>query len=142
MSLIGDIMTLKELCKQKKVSIKELSLKCNLPYSTMNDIINGKKEILNVSLGICLKIASALQISIDELVSINPLGFLQTQDFSVYVKNQSYYINVHTEDTNDVSKICKVNALNTHFIGDMVNAKMQAVYRKEKAEKAWKQITT
>lgn len=60
---------LKDYILTKYKSIREFTLKANIPYSTVDTIL--KRGVQNASIGNILKICSALNISADELANGN-----------------------------------------------------------------------
>jgi hypothetical protein len=60
---------LKDYILTKYKSIREFTLKANIPYSTVDTIL--KRGVPNASIGNILKICSALNISADELANGN-----------------------------------------------------------------------
>ena len=44
-------MELKNFLKKEGISVKSLSNKTKIPYSTLNDLINGKTDIDNMRFG-------------------------------------------------------------------------------------------
>ena len=64
-------MNFRELLKKKRISIKELSIRTSIPYSTVNDIVNERIAIENVRFGYVISICDALDISIVELQQIS-----------------------------------------------------------------------
>ena len=133
-------MTLKELCKEKHLKVKDLADICDMPYSTMNDITNGKRDILDVSLRTCLKITNALGISLDQLIASDPLERLRSKGVNVYVRNHNYCYIPEDEKASPI-RICKVNQLNTFFLEDMIKSKQLEIERRKEAEKAWTHIS-
>ena len=77
-------MNFKELLESKKVTGYALSKNTGIPYTTINDLINGKSIIQNVSLKHALLIADYLKIDIREL---NELDTLTTIDFRYFRNN-------------------------------------------------------
>ena len=134
-------MTLKELCKSRHLTVKKLANICDMPYSTMNDITNGKRDILDLPLRTCLKITYALGISLDQLIASDPLEELRSKGFNVYVKNHNYFFIPDDPETEPI-RICKVNQLNTYFLEDMIRSKQLEMARRKEAEKAWTLISS
>ena len=60
--LINDVMD------QKKISIYKMAKDIDIPYSTLRDVLSGKKDIKNVSFEIGMKIAEYLQLNPQELL--------------------------------------------------------------------------
>ena len=61
---------IKELLRQKNISIYKLAAISGIPYSTLNDIVNHKVDISNIRAGIGFKLANILNISMDELYKL------------------------------------------------------------------------
>ena len=59
---------LKELLKDKNLSMYRLSQLTGIPYSTISDICSGQTDIVNCSAGTVYKIANVLSISMEELI--------------------------------------------------------------------------
>ena len=92
-------MTFKELLESKKMTGYGLSKNTGIPYTTINDLINGKTIIQNVSLKHALLISDALDINIRDLNKLttylpiefryfrnNLLGKLKRNDQMEFVK--------------------------------------------------------
>lgn len=77
-------MNFKELLESKKVTGYALSKKTGIPYTTINDLVNGKTIIQNVSLKHALLIADYLRIDVKEL---NNLDTLTMVDFRYFRNN-------------------------------------------------------
>lgn len=71
-------MLIKDLLVEKNMSIYELSKISSVPYTTCNDIVNGKRQLKNCSAGTVYKIANTLNISMDELLEQE---FMQRSSF-------------------------------------------------------------
>lgn len=68
-NIYGDIM-LKEYLKIKKLSVYKLAELSNVPYTTLNELINGKKRIDDCKIKTIENIAKALNISIESLLQL------------------------------------------------------------------------
>ena len=66
-------MNFRELLESKKVNGYLVSVNTGIPYMTVNDLMNGKTSIQNVTLKHAIKIANYLNISVEELAKLeNP----------------------------------------------------------------------
>lgn len=63
-------MTFKELLKAKGITSYALAKNTGIPYTTINDLVNGKTIIQNTSLKHALLIADCLDIDVRELTNI------------------------------------------------------------------------
>lgn len=61
---------LKEYLKIKKLSVYKLAELSNVPYTTLNELINGKKRIDDCKIKTIENIAKALNISIESLLRL------------------------------------------------------------------------
>lgn len=61
-------MDLKRLIKEKNKTMYSLSKETEIPYSTINDYCNGKKDISKASANTIYKISNALSIPMEELI--------------------------------------------------------------------------
>lgn len=71
-------MTFKELLQEKKVTGYALAKNTGIPYTTINDLINGRTVVQNISLKYALLIADYLRIgvrSLNRLTSASPIEF-------------------------------------------------------------------
>ena len=58
---------LKTLMEKKNISAYALSKKAGIPYSTLSDIISGKTDIQNISAGNLYRLATALEVGMEQL---------------------------------------------------------------------------
>lgn len=59
------MLRIKEICKEKSMTLKELAQRMGITYQTLFDIMNG-----NPTLDTLNKIASALMVNITDLFSV------------------------------------------------------------------------
>lgn len=67
--LMGDIM-FKEYLKNRNISVYKLAEISNVPYTTLNELCNGKKKIGDCKIKTIESIAKALGVSIETLLNI------------------------------------------------------------------------
>ena len=60
-------MNLKEIAKAKGTNIKRLAESCGIPASTVYAISSGDTNADNVGIGVTMKLAAALDMTVDEL---------------------------------------------------------------------------
>ncbi len=123
------------------ISVKELSQKTRIPYSTLNDIVNGKTDINKVRYGYIKTLAKALGLSLEEFDSLFALKESVKVDykFTINVKNKSYYL--MCEDVKKPVYLCKVNELNSFYINTIAKWKYDEIQRREVLSE-WNQQTT
>ena len=62
-------MTIQKMLKEKNMSVYKLSKASAVPYTTCNDIVNGKARLEKCSAETVYKIAQALNISMDSILA-------------------------------------------------------------------------
>ena len=62
-------MSLREILDEKNMTVYRLAKESNLPYTTVNDICNGKAQLEKCSAGTVYRIARALDVSMEELLA-------------------------------------------------------------------------
>ena len=118
------------------ISVKELSQKTRIPYSTLNDIVNGKTDINRVRYGYIKTLAKALELSLEEFDELFTRKESVKEDyrFTINVKNKSYYL--VCENAPKPIYLCKVNELNSFYIDTIAKWKYDEIQR-EKALFEW-----
>lgn len=66
-------MTINDLLIEKGFTVYKLSKISGIPKTTLFDIFSGKRNILECRLRVVLKLSDALGISINDLVSLDPV---------------------------------------------------------------------
>lgn len=61
-------MTHREIISRRNTTMYRLAKASGVPYSTINDVCNGKTRIENISAGTAYRLARALNVSTDELL--------------------------------------------------------------------------
>ena len=112
---------LKEYLKENSISVYNLAKKIDVPYSTLNDLSNGKVNIDNCRVGFIQKLASQLELSMDQLYKIcNSQKEIIVEKYNlpatVSVKNKGYYASFQYKDRIVEIPVCEVNEDSTPFI--------------------------
>ena len=68
-------MKIIEYLRRHKISIYHLSKTSGVPQSTLSDLVNGKSDFLDCSGRTLLAISKALNISVENLVKLEPLPY-------------------------------------------------------------------
>ncbi|MBR5348516.1 MAG: helix-turn-helix transcriptional regulator [Lachnospiraceae bacterium] len=130
-------MLLKEYCKLRKVSIRQIAMNAHIPYSTLNDLVNQKTDADRAAFGMICALADELKISLDELRQMLSADSLTRADgdggYAVVVRNKSYYIDIVGEGR---EYLCKVNPVTTFSIDDIAFWK----YRDHMVQKKMEEI--
>jgi len=131
-------MNFRELLKKKRISIKELSIRTSIPYSTVNDIVNERIAIENVRFGYVISICDALDISIVELQQISGRE-KRILDYWLRIKGKKYYLS--SEDKKEDIYLCKVNRENDKYIHEIALWKAEEI-KEEELFNQWKPCST
>ena len=76
---------LKDLLKEKNISLYKLAQLTNLPYSTLHDLMNNKKKIEDCAVRMVKAISDALNITMDEVY--NYCKTYTYVDFEIFTSN-------------------------------------------------------
>ena len=123
-----------EAIRKAGLNTRKLSQQTKIPYSTLNDIVNDKVMIENVKFGYVMKIASALDMSLDEIAEQK--SFYQNMDIDVEitVKNKHYYLMAYGE----AYELCKVTKLSSEYIDDIAKWKLEEIDEQRELD-AWQE---
>lgn len=124
---------LKDYLKTHHITVKSLSVETDIPYSTLNDIVNGKTEIDRVSFGTVRKISGALAITIDELADMCAGPYPVSSEYKVIIRNKKYYLRYNNEEI----FLFKVNRINSDYISFAVDAYLDEERKKQEVEDKW-----
>lgn len=134
-------MELKNFLKKEGISVKSLSNKTKIPYSTLNDLINGKTNIDNMRFGFVRKIAAALSLDINNICEMCQNELPVLQDGVIFVKNKMYYLRYYSADDEKETALCKVTKDSSRFIKDIAEWEMENI-REEEMVKSWRNPST
>lgn len=111
---------LKEYLKEKNISMYGLAKSCDIPYSTLNDLANGKVDVMNCKLGMVKKLAAKLSLSIEEFCDIAGPDFTPKEkpeiDYTVSVKNKNFLVRFTYEGVEHEIKLGQINNDSKRFI--------------------------
>ena len=82
-------MNIKQYLEDNKISIYKVANSAMVAYPTVFNIVHVKVDILNCALGIVKKIADALNLSIDELLTLCD----KNQSFDLFRSEQCHLVN-------------------------------------------------
>ena len=129
-------MTIKNYLKENHLKIIKIASDCNLPYSTVNALINGKVDIDNFRVGAARSIAKACDLSFDEFYNMckEMTTWTQHENCSILVKNQRYYLKYEIGKYKGMVDLAKVNKLNREFLNEIVELELREIQRKIQLE--------
>lgn len=133
---------LKQYLKQKNLSIYKLAALSEIPYSTLNDIVNHKVDIANIRSGIVFKLAKILDISMDELYELCSRKIsVRTDKYAiegnVFIKNKSYVLVFRFDDKEFIDEICPVKRESSMFIESIARWQMEKMIQRYEMEKVY-----
>ncbi len=117
-------MTITELLDQKEFTIYKLSKVSGISKTTLFDIFSGKSNILDCRLRVILKLSKALGVSINELVSLEPVLYNPSYEENLpeflledikFIKNKKNKNNplydCYLDETNSSINVCEIENL-------------------------------
>ena len=115
---------LKDYLKQKNISMYSVAEKSGVPYSTLNDLANGRVDVDNCKVSLLRLIAATLEMSMDELYGLcreNRSYILDRYGIvvNVIVKDKDYYAEFDYQGEHISARICAVYEINTKVIADL-----------------------
>ena len=112
----------KEYLKEHNISIYSLAKSSGVPYSTLNDLCNGKVVIENCKAGIVRKLADSLGITMDALYELAaPEKRIvhvaeYNKDAEIKVRNKRYKATFEYNGEQIELDVCKVSENNTVYV--------------------------
>ena len=82
-------MYIKQYLEDNRISIYKVANNALVAYPTVFNIVNGKVDILNCALGVVKKIADALNLTIDELLTLCD----KNHSFNLFRSEQCHLVN-------------------------------------------------
>ena len=104
-------MTIKEVLKEKGMSIYRLAKTSGVPYATVNDICNGKARLEKCSAETIYKLSQALNVSMEELLA--PC-FLKRASFENFKSSICHRVK-ELGDLNFISYMLENQEIRTYF---------------------------
>lgn len=132
---------LKEYLNDRGRSIYAVSKDCGIPYSTLNDLANGKVKIENCKFGMVKDLAAGLRLSIEELCDICASGAeVYRNSYGIEVKldirGKSYYAIFEYLGERVEMPLCRVTEDTKYYIKEILTWRSEA-YIRERRMSAW-----
>ena len=130
---------LKGYLNEKNISVYSISKSMGIPYSTVNDLVNGKVDITNCKVSLLKRLSEQLGMSMDAMYSIcsgeerrleNRYGY----NYTINVKNKSYYVEFMYDSKPVEIELCKVNRNTTYYIDEIAKWRSEAYIRERRME--------
>ena len=130
---------LKTYLKKRNISTYKLAMGIQEPYSSINDIVNGKKSLDNCKFSLVKKIAAYLGLSLDELsefgnTSYTIISQVVDERGVLYVKSKKYCLEFSYLDKIYDVELCKVNENSTYFIKEIARYELEKRVSRMKME--------
>lgn len=94
-------MSLKSILSKNDISIRQLSIKSGVPYSTLRDLVSNKTALEYASCKTVLAIAKALYVSVESLFKEDEFEGASTP---LFVNSKKFYISNLKNKTNIILK--------------------------------------
>lgn len=138
---------LKTFLRQNKISMYKLSQKSNVPYSTLNDLVNHKLPAANLKCGQLYALSDALGITMDELYQLCSYSCVVRSDKynvpgTVTVKHKSYYLTFEKNGILYEDTILPVKQEATLVIQELAKWKLEERLSEIAMEEAYEAIYT
>lgn len=112
--------------QKQKISIYSLSKSSNIPYSTLNDLVNGKVDINNCKVSILVKLSKALNLNLDSIYKL--CVYEDNEVYSstykvtgtIFTKNKYYYVRFTYDNENIELKVCSTRKENKDYLKTIV----------------------
>ena len=132
---------LKNYLNDKGISIYSLAKESGVPYSTLNDIANGRVEVDNCRVSVIRKLSDCLGVSMDELYELCLIDWnVELDDVAekaeVFVKNKTFYTSFEYEHEKKTIPICSVREDEIRFISDLARWEIEDYIDSEEWRKA------
>lgn len=128
--------------KERELTIYAVSKASGIPYSTLNDLANGKVDIDNCRVSVLMKLSHSLGISCEEVYSYCQENSFRMHvesygvDVDVFVKNKKYYMNFTYDGIQIEQEVCKANGVSRFYIDEIVKWRIEDYFH-EKSMKEW-----
>lgn len=134
---------LKDYLKKQNISIYSLSKESGIPYSTLNDLVNGKVDIDNCRVSMLTNLSKVLNLNLDNIYKLCVFDDNEVYDEEykitgkVLTKNKDYYVGFLYDEKYTELRICTTRTENRDYIKIMALWTMQDFIRKKEMEKLY-----
>lgn len=134
---------LKDYLHKQNISIYSLSKNSGIPYSTLNDLVNGKVDIDNCKVSILTKLSKALNLNLDNIYKLCVFNNNEVYDEEykitgrIFTRNKDYYIEFLYDGRRIELRICTTRTENRDYIKVMALWTMQDYIREKEMEKLY-----
>ena len=129
---------LKDYFDSLRRSLYSIAKESGVPYSTLNDLVNGKVRISECKAGMLRKLSITLGISMDELYSLAEGecddGHEQVMTsygipVNIRVRHKAYHMDLDYEGEKVSIELCRVSEASTYYIRDIAKWRAEEYIR-------------
>ena len=130
---------LKDYLDERNKSIYGIAKECGVPYSTLNDFVNGKVRASQCKAGMIREVARSLGLSMDELYDMSEKSDDEVNDVhvvtsygipvSVRVRHKSYQAELEYEGEPVILELCKVSGPSQFYIREIAKWRAEEYIR-------------
>lgn len=136
---------LKEYLQKNNISVYKLSKKSDVPYSTLNDLVNLKLPVENIRAGQLKSIADALDVEMDELYNLCIYRKkVFSEKYNVYgdvlIRQKSFYIVFCQSGKKYTREVMPVKHESTLYIDILAQWKLDEELSKLELEAAYESL--
>jgi plasmid maintenance system antidote protein VapI len=138
----GVKVLLKDYLAERNMSIYGLAKECGVPYSTLNDFVNGKVRASVCKAGMIRDVAQALGLTMDELYDMSEKADADADDVRVVtsyglpvdvsVRHKSYYGEFMYNGEPVLIELCKVSGPTRFYIRDIAKWRAEEYIRERR----------
>ncbi len=118
---------LKDELKRRNLSIKDIQKESNIPYTTLNDLVNGRTDIDNVGTRVLVAVSNSLGISMDDAYRLCKEN-QPVKEGRIEVKGKKYLLIYN----NRQYELCSVNKDNTEYIKEIAMTAIKNLQEEER----------
>ena len=128
---------LRDYVNRSGKSIYALARDCGIPYSTLNDLVNGKVDVDNCKVSLIRSLAVYFGISMDEAYAVCAGEKLTVRnsygvDVTVLVRGKSYIVEFEYGQKPVSIEACKVNDDTRFYINEIAAWRSEAYIREQR----------
>ena len=129
---------LKEYLKENNISVYRLSKDSGVPYTTLNELVNGKVSVENVSAGLLRNVSRTLSLSMDELydlcLTFNAVEIPDIGKVDIAVRSKTFALYFTYNDLPVELELCKVTEASKFFLNDLVRWRVERYVMDQRME--------
>ncbi len=122
-------MDIKNYLKIKNIKISELSKITQIPYTTINEIVNKKVDIDRVYTGTSIKLAHACGLEFNQFYKMCKEGIEtdELQDSEILIRNKKYYLKYNINGHKGLNCLFKANKENVSSVKEIAENEIRSI---------------